>query len=113
MFPTTSCTNAGTPASAAPTAPLRSPVPGRESTAVPGAGRGRRRPNAGCTERLRKTLRLLTLNERRTMPPKPESKVEAAKRQGRHLRGTIAETLASAASHFEHDDVHLLKFHGT
>jgi sulfite reductase (ferredoxin) len=44
---------------------------------------------------------------------KPESKVEHAKRQGRHLRGTIAETLASEATHFEHDDVQLLKFHGT
>ncbi|HET6796979.1 MAG TPA: NADPH-dependent assimilatory sulfite reductase hemoprotein subunit, partial [Gemmatimonadales bacterium] len=42
-----------------------------------------------------------------------ESKVEVAKRQGRHLRGTIAETLASPATHFEHDDIQLLKFHGT
>ena len=42
-----------------------------------------------------------------------ESKVEIAKRQGRHLRGTIAETLASDATHFGHDDVQLLKFHGT
>jgi sulfite reductase (ferredoxin) len=47
------------------------------------------------------------------MTPKPESKVEIAKRKGRHLRGSIAETLASDASHFGHDDVHLLKFHGT
>jgi sulfite reductase (ferredoxin) len=47
------------------------------------------------------------------MPPRPESKVEVAKRQGRHLRGTIAETLASGATHFEHDDIQLLKFHGT
>ena len=47
------------------------------------------------------------------MPPKPESKVEVAKRQGRHLRGTIAETLASDATHFGHDDIQLLKFHGT
>ena len=31
------------------------------------------------------------------MPGKPESKVEIAKRQGRHLRGTIADTLASEA----------------
>lgn len=45
-------------------------------------------------------------------PAKPESKVEIAKRHGRHLRGTIAETLASAATHFGPDDVHLLKFHG-
>ncbi|HEY9014098.1 MAG TPA: hypothetical protein VIM84_03425, partial [Gemmatimonadales bacterium] len=47
------------------------------------------------------------------MSSKSESKVEAAKRNGRHLRGTIAETLTSDASHFEHDDVQLLKFHGT
>jgi sulfite reductase (ferredoxin) len=45
--------------------------------------------------------------------PNPESKVEVAKRNGRNLRGTIAETLASPATHFEHDDVQLLKFHGT
>jgi sulfite reductase (ferredoxin) len=45
--------------------------------------------------------------------PHSESKIEAAKRNGRHLRGTIAETLASGATHFEHDDVQLLKFHGT
>ena len=44
---------------------------------------------------------------------KPESKVEIAKRNSRHLRGTIAETVASGATHFEPDDVHLLKFHGT
>jgi sulfite reductase beta subunit-like hemoprotein len=47
------------------------------------------------------------------MPPKPESKVEIAKRHGRHLRGTIEETLASGATHFDHDDIQLLKFHGT
>ncbi len=47
------------------------------------------------------------------MNGKPESKVEVAKRQGRYLRGSIAETLASDASHFEHDDIQLLKFHGT
>jgi sulfite reductase (ferredoxin) len=47
------------------------------------------------------------------MPSKPESKVELAKRNGRHLRGRIAETLASDATHFEHDDIQLLKFHGT
>jgi sulfite reductase (ferredoxin) len=46
-------------------------------------------------------------------PPTPESKVEVAKRHGRQLRGTIAETLASDATHFGPDDVHLLKFHGT
>ncbi len=44
---------------------------------------------------------------------KPESKVEVAKRNSRRLRGTIAETLASDATHFEHDDIQLLKFHGT
>ncbi|HMH55159.1 MAG TPA: hypothetical protein VK535_02775, partial [Gemmatimonadales bacterium] len=47
------------------------------------------------------------------MTGKPESKVEVAKRNSRHLRGTIAETLASGATHFEHDDIQLLKFHGT
>jgi sulfite reductase (ferredoxin) len=45
--------------------------------------------------------------------PATESKVVLAKRNGRHLRGCIAETLASEATHFEHDDVQLLKFHGT
>ena len=43
----------------------------------------------------------------------PESKVEVAKRRSRHLRGTIAETLASDRTHFGHDDLQLLKFHGT
>ncbi len=47
------------------------------------------------------------------MTGKPESKVEVAKRQGRHLRGTIGEVLASERTHFGHDDVALLKFHGT
>jgi sulfite reductase (ferredoxin) len=47
------------------------------------------------------------------MTSKPESKVEVAKRRGQHLRGTIAETLGSAATHFADSDVHLLKFHGT
>lgn len=42
-----------------------------------------------------------------------ESKVEVAKRSGNHLRGTIATTLQSSASHFGSDDVALLKFHGT
>ncbi len=42
-----------------------------------------------------------------------ESKVEAAKRNGRHLRGTIADVLASPATRFDHDDIQLLKFHGT
>jgi sulfite reductase beta subunit-like hemoprotein len=47
------------------------------------------------------------------MTGQPESKVEVAKRHGRHLRGTIAETLASERTHFGGDDVALLKFHGT
>jgi sulfite reductase (ferredoxin) len=47
------------------------------------------------------------------MTGKSESKVEIAKRHGRHLRGTIAETLASERTHFGHDDLQLLKFHGT
>jgi sulfite reductase beta subunit-like hemoprotein len=47
------------------------------------------------------------------MTSKPPSKVELAKRHGRHLRGTIAEALASEATHFGHDDLQLLKFHGT
>ncbi len=42
-----------------------------------------------------------------------ESKVEQAKRAGRHLRGTISETLAADVSHFGGDDLALLKFHGT
>jgi len=44
---------------------------------------------------------------------KKESKVEVAKREGQHLRGTIAETLNSGATHFEEGDTQLLKFHGT
>ena len=47
------------------------------------------------------------------MSTQPESKVELAKRNGHRLRGSIAETLASDATHFEHDDIQLLKFHGT
>ena len=35
------------------------------------------------------------------------------KREGRHLRGTISETLAADVTHFGGDDVTLLKFHGT
>lgn len=42
-----------------------------------------------------------------------ESKVEVAKRKGHYLRGTIAGTLDSGASHFGSDDIALLKFHGT
>jgi sulfite reductase beta subunit-like hemoprotein len=47
------------------------------------------------------------------MTGQPESKVEVAKRHGRHLRGTIAETLASDRTHFSGDDASLLKFHGS
>ena len=44
---------------------------------------------------------------------KDESKVEVAKREGRNLRGDIAETLADPEkSHFQDEDVQLLKFHG-
>ncbi|MCG8406332.1 MAG: NADPH-dependent assimilatory sulfite reductase hemoprotein subunit [Phycisphaerales bacterium] len=43
---------------------------------------------------------------------KKESKVEAAKKKSKLLRGKIAETLASEATHFEHDDTQVLKFHG-
>ncbi|HEY3245922.1 MAG TPA: NADPH-dependent assimilatory sulfite reductase hemoprotein subunit, partial [Phycisphaerae bacterium] len=42
-----------------------------------------------------------------------ESKVETAKRASRQLRGSIGETLAGETTHFEQDDQHLLKFHGT
>lgn len=41
------------------------------------------------------------------------SKVEIAKQRGRHLRGTIDETLRDIeAAHFTEDDRQLLKFHG-
>lgn len=46
-------------------------------------------------------------------PKKEESKVETAKRHSRHLRGTIAETLNSEATHFSDSDEVLLKFHGS
>lgn len=42
-----------------------------------------------------------------------QSKVERAKRNGDHLRGTIEQTLGEACTHFGKDDVQLLKFHGT
>jgi sulfite reductase (ferredoxin) len=71
----------------------------------------------GPCQRYRKSrsrsLASLGMRNKLSMSPKPESKVEIAKRNGRQLRGTIAETLASEATHFEHDDVQLLKFHGT
>lgn len=41
-----------------------------------------------------------------------ESKVEEAKKNSKHLRGTIALTLASDAKSFEHDDMQLMKHHG-
>ncbi len=41
-----------------------------------------------------------------------ESKVEAAKKASNHLRGTIAQVLASEDPAFEHDDIQALKFHG-
>jgi sulfite reductase beta subunit-like hemoprotein len=39
--------------------------------------------------------------------------VEDIKRESRHLRGTIAETLKSDVDHFQEDEYQLLKFHGT
>jgi len=41
-----------------------------------------------------------------------ESKLEPIKRESRHLRGTLAETLASDTTHFTKDENQLLKFHG-
>lgn len=46
-------------------------------------------------------------------PLATESKVETAKRHGDHLRGTLAATLVSSRTHFDTDDVQLLKFHGS
>lgn len=42
-----------------------------------------------------------------------ESKVEGFKKASNYLRGTIAETLESDATHFDEADVQLLKTHGT
>ena len=42
-----------------------------------------------------------------------ESKTEQIKEESRYLRGTIAETLRSGASHFDKEEIQLLKFHGT
>lgn len=42
-----------------------------------------------------------------------KNKSEQIKEQSRYLRGTIAETLRSDASHFGGDELQLLKFHGT
>lgn len=44
---------------------------------------------------------------------KKESKVEGHKRSSRRLRGTIKETLAGPATHFDDADANLLKFHGS
>ncbi len=44
---------------------------------------------------------------------KKESKLEVIKRDSRHLRGGIAESLADGTPHFAKDDAQLLKFHGT
>jgi len=48
------------------------------------------------------------------MPDKPEkeSKVEQAKRESNHLRGTVAATLAGDAKCFSGDEANLVKFHG-
>ena len=88
---------------------------------VPGSDPGRllpQRPLGGHREdRVRTARPHRTIPRQKgltsTMTGKPESKVEVAKRRGRHLRGTIAETLGSDATHFGNDDVALLKFHGT
>ena len=53
------------------------------------------------------------MSEEDDKPEKGESKAEVGKRNSRHLRGTIAETLASDATHFSEGDKGLLKFHGT
>jgi len=50
---------------------------------------------------------------RNNVPRAPKlSEVERAKTASRGLRGRVAETLASDAPAFEHDDVQVLKFHG-
>lgn len=49
-----------------------------------------------------------------TKDPNQPSKVENAKTAGNFLRGTIDNVLNDqAADHFDHDDLQLLKFHGT
>src|SRR5919202_3088387 len=40
------------------------------------------------------------------------SGVERLKRQSKHLRGTIADTVASNVTYFSHEEYQLLKFHG-
>lgn len=48
----------------------------------------------------------------RRRPKKTESEVEVIKRESRGLRGTLADTLASDATHFSEAEYQLLKFHG-
>ncbi len=84
-------------------------APARRSTRGAAAGRARTRRSAGCTSTPPDT----SSESDAAMTGQPESKVEVAKRRGRHLRGTIADTLGSERTHFGHDDVPLLKFHGT
>lgn len=45
-------------------------------------------------------------------PNDQQSKVEAAKKASRGLRGSVSETLGAGATHFDHDDLQVLKFHG-
>lgn len=45
-------------------------------------------------------------------PQRPESDVEAIKRNSRGLRGDIGETLAGDATHFDKEGYQILKFHG-
>ena len=110
-YPTLGCTHCTSPVAGAVPTTTRAADAGRAPTrrsadCMPSTGRdtvataaGRRRPRHATA----------TIEDNY----QPESKVEVAKRRGRHLRGTIAETLASDATHFQHDDVQLLKFHGT
>jgi sulfite reductase beta subunit-like hemoprotein len=53
------------------------------------------------------------MDEAPSTPAAGESKVEIVKKASRGLRGTLAETLASDASHFSEEEAHLLKFHGS
>src|SRR5918994_2983826 len=82
-----------------------------------GAGRAGARWSADCIRsrvvRGRREQGSSPGHDTRTGAIMKESKVEAAKREGRRLRGTIAEQLHDGGSHFEGDDVTLLKFHGT
>ena len=103
-----------------PLHPARSPATSPASTPGRGGGAGRTRTSAGCTRSSagrrdsRSRRQAADALPRRTgAVMSKESKVEHAKREGRHLRGTIAETLAADVTHFGGDDVTLLKFHGT